>query len=356
MHKANRGEWSELYVFLYALATGKIFAADEHLSRIEDTYYQIISAIKQVDTQRKEYRRNPEQQVVILFDNTEQKIQIPISDFVNNASLLLQSIKNSSGRTFNIPSIESFLTQIDIDTIKAGSGSKKDVTFQIHDAITNTNPEIGFSVKSYIGNNPTLLNSSGATVFTYLADAVIPKELVEQANTIQTRTKVKDRLQLIKEHGYKLQFHELSSPVFLRNLQLIDYQMPMILADLCKYSYFVSGKRMKDVVQYYCEQENIDDIELIEYKVKNLLVASALGMEPDTRWNGMEDANGGYIVVKSDGDVLCYHIYERNRLRDYLYNATKFDTPSTSRTGTGAFIHDPDSEQVVFKLSLQIRF
>ena len=68
-----------------------------------------------------------------------------------------------------------------------------------------------------------------------------------------------------------------------------------------------------------------DKWEIIIHKVKDLLVAVALGMEPNTKWTGLEDANGGYIVVKDDGEVLCYHIYDRNKLRNYLFRNTKFD-------------------------------
>ncbi|WP_423740652.1 HpaII family restriction endonuclease, partial [Enterococcus cecorum] len=39
MKKFNKGEWSELYVFFSALAEGKIYAADENLQKIENTFY-----------------------------------------------------------------------------------------------------------------------------------------------------------------------------------------------------------------------------------------------------------------------------------------------------------------------------
>ena len=51
-----------------------------------------------------------------------------------------------------------------------------------------------------------------------------------------------------------------------------------------------------------------EDEGLISHKVKDLLVASALGMEPNTQWDGLEDANGGYIVVKDDGEVVFNEI------------------------------------------------
>ena len=35
----NKGEWSEIYVFLRLLATGKLFAADADLNKISGTFY-----------------------------------------------------------------------------------------------------------------------------------------------------------------------------------------------------------------------------------------------------------------------------------------------------------------------------
>lgn len=45
-------------------------------------------------------------------------------------------------------------------------------------------------------------------------------------------------------------------------------------------------------------------------------------MTPERHWEGEEDANGGYIVVKQDGSVVCYHIYNRTDFEQYLYDYT----------------------------------
>lgn len=354
-HKVNKGEWAELYVFLSALATGNIYAADENLKRIDDIKYTILKAIKFEDDIRKEYLRDTVKNVIVVKADGTQLISLPIQIFIEESSFLLKSIKDGVGRTFEIPEIEDFLNKISIDKIKAKSDTKKDLIFQIHDSFTGFQPEIGFSIKSYIGGSPTLLNSSGATVFSFATSTAITETFAKEVNSIKTSMKIKDRIQLMFNNNIKLRYKHLSSKVFNRNLLMIDSRMPEILAHLCLSSYFVKGKKMSDVVEYYCNLHG-EDHELIEHKVKDLLVASALGMEPNTKWNGLEDANGGYIVVKNDGEILCYHIYDRNKLREYLYQSTKFDTPSTSRTGTGELFCEADNSIGEFKLSLQIRF
>ena len=71
-------------------------------------------------------------------------------------------------------------------------------------------------------------------------------------------------------------------------------------------------------------------------------------------WNGEYDATGGYLVVKENGDVLCYHIYNRNEFEDYLFANTKLETASSTRHEFGKIYEEND--QFYFKLNLQIRF
>ena len=93
---------------------------------------------------------------------------------------------------------------------------------------------------------------------------------------------------------------------------------------------------------------------MYSYKIKKLLCACALGMTPEKHWEGAEDANGGYIVVKRDGSVVCFHIYNRTDFEQYLYDYTCFDTPSTSRYEYMSVYKDGDSYKL--KLNLQVRF
>ena len=276
----------------------------------------------------KEYKRIEFTNKVLLLVNNLECIEIPYEEFEFFSQIVLESIKSGKG-TFEIPEIEPFLQKIKITKIKASNDSKKDIIFKIHDDFTGAEPIIGFSIKSYIGNKPTLLNASGATKVQYKLSRPLSTYEVEFLHNINTRTKIKDRVEYIKDKGVLLDFDSMINETFNRNLQMVDYRMPEILGNLFLESYFVEGKSISDVVDKYCDEFS-EDKEIIIHKVKDLLVAVALGMEPNTKWTGLEDANGGYIVVKDDGEVLCYHIYDRNKLRNYLFRNTKFDSPSSS--------------------------
>ena len=77
-------------------------------------------------------------------------------------------------------------------------------------------------------------------------------------------------------------------------------------------------------------------------------------MMPSKVWDGVYDATGGYLIVKENGDVLCYHIYNKNKFEDYLFNNTRLETASSTRHEFGS-IYKQDG-LYYFKLNLQIRF
>ena len=99
-----------------------------------------------------------------------------------------------------------------------------------------------------------------------------------------------------------------------------------------------------------------EGIVFYEHKIKQFLINFALGMTANKPWDGIVQANGGYIVVKEDGDIICYHIYDRNPLEDYLFDNTYFDTPSTSRHDHGSVMFDNLEDQLYMKLNIQVRF
>jgi type II restriction enzyme len=92
-------------------------------------------------------------------------------------------------------------------------------------------------------------------------------------------------------------------------------------------------------------------------------------MVPEKPWTGIYDATGGQIVVKENGDVVCYHIYEQNRFLDYLYNNTIFEGASTSEDENNpghprinpkkkffyGWLFEEDGK-LYFKINLQVRF
>jgi len=93
--------------------------------------------------------------------------------------------------------------------------------------------------------------------------------------------------------------------------------------------------------------------------ISNALYASKYIPEKErnishTLRSGTLDATGGYLVVKDDGEILCYHIYNRNDFEEYLLSNTKIINPSLTRLKFGKVYKD--NETFYIKLNLQIRF
>lgn len=135
--------------------------------------------------------------------------------------------------------------------------------------------------------------------------------------------------------------------------------MPLIIASSLLNYYSSKKNLLQDIIQEV-EQQNPLQYDTTQghpfytYKVKKMLTDIALGMMPSKVWDGHWDATGGYLVVKEDGDLLCYHIYNRSEFEDYLYTNTRFETASSTRHEFGTLYREND--KLYFKLNLQIRF
>lgn len=262
-------------------------------------------------------------------------------------------LKNNG--SFNLDEISEFSNDILVTKIKAPSSDTTDISMEIEDIYTNLTRTVGFSIKSEVGNAPTLLNAGQTTNFIYKVTG-ISRDKMAEINSIDTNTKIKDRIQAILNLGGSFEYHDVKHKGFKRNLIMIDSSMPEIVGNLLLIYYLTDVKDCNSLIDLLYEKDPLDfnDREIYEYKIKKLLCSCALGMKPAKQWNGLDEANGGYIIVKSDGDVLAYHIYNRNFFEQYLLNNTMLERASTSRHQYMS-LYEEDGILYIM-LNLQIRF
>ena len=350
----NKGEWSEIYAFLRLLADGKLHAADEHLNRMSNMHFPIIKIMREDSRSKCEYRPIVERGEVEIYLNGRGVLKLPSSDFDAEASRLLGGMTNGKGSSFEFPETETFIRNIHINKLKAPAQDKSDIYMEIHDIHTGFDDTVGFSIKSRIGGLSTLLNAGNTTNFIYRVEG-LDRDLIDEINSIKTLRKFKDRMKAITSNGGKLIFHSMENETFRENLRMIDGQMPEMVATMLVGHYTDASTNCTDLSEYL---SHIDPLERskknYEHNIKEMLCDIALGMKPATEWNGIDEATGGYIVVKSDGDVLAYHIYNRDRFKNYLFANTKFDSGSEKRYGHCA-LYEEEGELLI-KLNLQIRF
>jgi type II restriction enzyme len=181
---------------------------------------------------------------------------------------------------------------------------------------------------------------------------------IEEINSIEEHL---PRMQAMLDKGYQLEFFEIAHQTFKNNLLFLDMCMPELIARcLVLGSMPGMSTATKDIVEAIAQQNPFsytgnNVTGFYEHKIKVLLLDTALGMTSAKEWNGHYDANGGYLVVKSDGDIVCYHFYNKNDIEDYLYYNTRFDRASRSRYDFGSLYRGEDGA-VYMKLNLQIRF
>lgn len=357
MITGNKGEWSEIYALFKLLGDKQLFLGDKDIEKLEGLVYPIIKILRSENNGDFEYSIQDE---IILVSGDKQVLKIPINQFKEKALFLLKAIKENRERTFSVPEIESFMQSINCISLKASSSAKTDITIVVHDQRTNQQPTLGFSIKSQLGSPSTLLNAGKTTNFIFkIQGTELSDNEMKEVNSISSRSKIMDRISEIQNKGGSFIFVKTERQIFSNNLVLIDSLLPQILSQIIFDFYSSEYSHMTDLVNQTSKKNPLSfDVEnehkFYEYKIKRFLTDVALGMMPSKVWSGKYDATGGYLIVKKNGDVLCYHIYNRNEFEDYLFSNTKLDTASSSRHEFGSIYQE--NGNIYFKLNLQIRF
>ncbi|WP_157064485.1 HpaII family restriction endonuclease [Rickettsia sp. MEAM1 (Bemisia tabaci)] len=242
--------------------------------------------------------------------------------------------------------------------IKTDKNTKADIEAKVVDRIANTIVPSGFSVKSLLGGASTLLNAGKTTNFVFeIKDLNI--NYLNEINAISTRSKVQDRIKAIKEHGGTLIFKNLQRKEFESNLKKIDTAFPVFIAQMLFDFFSCKAAKISDLTSLLSKNRDLWELYGLsysdyEFKIKNFLQSAALGMIPSKVWDGFTKVHGGYIVVRNDGVVICYHLYNRDEFLSYLYENTKFESASTKRHEYGSVYLS--GNKLLFNLNLQIRF
>lgn len=362
MIKGNKGEWSEFYAFIKLLAEGHIYAADKNLNKNEDIFYKVLKIIRG-NTEDLEYIRNEK----ILIQNSEGELisELSVEETLAISQQFYEGI--SEGRTgeraFNLDFAEAVLEKFHTDSLSDDRVQTADIRVVIHDPITQYEPLLGFSIKSYIGGKPTLFNASKNSNIIYKIEPDVDDVTVKMVNELPSYGA---RVKYLKDNGYMLYYHSMNSNIFKTNLELIDSKLPEILAQLVLSSYWESKSKIPVLVDHLaisnpCQFDLELNADFYKYKIKRLLIDAALGMKAGKVWSGTFNANGGYIIVRKDGDLVCYHIYNWNDFQEFLLAHTKIDYPDSNphRCDYGTIL----SPSVVnedfgsyIKLNFQIRF
>lgn len=361
-HKYNKGEWSEFYAFIKILGDRELAASDEKLNAIPNLTYPVTKLIQKDLQTTREYNLSSKENLVITTMDSEGRnvTTANYEDIKSKTKTIFTDLKQATGRSFVLVSADSLIGELNFGKIKAGASKKGDIVIVLHDHITSQDHEVEFSIKSYLGGQPTLLNPSKiGTNFKFKVVGFSGD--VESINSIDSNRKVLDRFEAIRTAGGELEFAGMLSSTFQKNIRKIDSFMPEIVGEYLRLANKGRGKKISDLTKLVFNSPPIAallepslDHEDIKYKIKQLLLNVALGMVPQTEWDGLFKADGGYIVVREDGEVVCFHVYNISQLSEYLFQNTTLETPSTSRYNFASLYQESNS--LYINLNLQIRF
>lgn len=356
----NKGEWSELYAFLKILEKRKIPAADKNLEIIDGKYFLFLKIFKGEGEEKKVYDMSKSETEVFITDASGALLKEFDSRSLSEKTLrIFEKMKNNEVKSgsFDMPEAREVMDELLCTKVKANNSHKTDLTAMVYDCISDMEPILGFSIKSMVGGAATLFNAGPTTNFVYEIEGF--EGSIDEVNAITEGSYIRDRVQKILQSKGCFKFVGVCNEQFEANMKMFDTALPSFMAYMV-FDYFSNSHRtVVDLVKDLSEDEGMQrkyglSYEAYEYKIKNFLDAAALGMVASKPWDGIADAQGGCIVVKENGDVVCYHLYNRDEFRAYLYENTKLEGASASRYGFGELYEK--NGKLYFKLNLQIRF
>lgn len=407
----NKGEWAELYVFLCLLGTGVLHAADSGLNRKADSFLDVAKIVRRAPDGdgALEYIVHPDSRTIEVrresavaadarreragldgtgsqdacscgnFDREERTlssafVSMEACEHVARVLFARLASHEKGAKTMHAPAeVCDFAEGIGVANPKAQSvanrrdafGGKADIVIETRDGRNGLTNRMGFSVKSQFASPATLFNASPSAPLLYWV-AHCDDASMDEFNALRDARGNRGWFACCQPffaaHGLRVSFARArNAGSFERNLLFVREGMLEIIA-ACVRERFIRGAAsadVADVTALVAEQNPMRyppaiAAAIYEKAMKDFLYAAFSGMSATKPWDGMEQVNGGYIVVKPDGDVLCYHANDREEFREYLFRNTAFEYVSAKKYGW-SFIEKSDGEYLL-PVNFSIRF
>lgn len=407
----NKGEWAELYVFLCLLGTGVLHAADSGLNRKADSFLDVAKIVRRAPDGdgALEYIVHPDFRTIEVrregavaadayreragldgtgsqdacscgnFDREERTLSsafVSMEACEHVARVLFAHLASheKGAKTMHAPAeVCDFAEGIGVANPKAQSvanrrdafGGKADIVIETRDGRNGLTNRMGFSVKSQFASPATLFNASPSAPLLYWV-AHCDDASMDEFNALRDARGNRGWFACCQPffaaHGLRVSFARArNAGSFERNLLFVREGMLEIIA-ACVRERFIRGAAsadVADVTALVAEQNPMRyppaiAAAIYEKAMKDFLYAAFSGMSATKPWDGVEQVNGGYIVVKPDGDVLCYHANDREEFREYLFRNTAFEYVSAKKYGW-SFIEKSDGEYLL-PVNFSIRF
>ncbi|HJD74574.1 MAG TPA: HpaII family restriction endonuclease [Bacteroides reticulotermitis] len=353
--EATKREWCELYTFLRLLAEGKV-ALGTAQGKKDDVYWPIAMIQREEhDGTRRYYIEN--ESIRIVGETMEQTISR--EDFGVVAGLILQAVKSSSENDVSSPDgVEEFLNEAGIYDLEAKTEDRTDFSVAFWHSKA---PLRGFCVRSRLGTmNPLLDGGRAANLKLEQSGAKFATPAVSKINALpESPNEVSERMMLIERLGGVLKYSDVADRVFRCNLSMIDLHFPRMLTEMVRIMHLDGISRISELTEIIkqmnplkLKDELINKHSFYEFKMKEFLMALALGMRPAKIYTGEDSAVEGLLLVDGSGEVLCYHKSEKKMMEDFLFLNTRLEKGSVDKDKYGFL--ERENGVYYFKLNAKI--
>jgi hypothetical protein len=353
--EATKREWSELYTFFRLLSDGIVYAGSPQVQKREDVCLPIALIQREEHDGTRKYLIEGKD-VHILGEKIDKVVSR--EDFGVVADTVLAAMKGSSEDVVLSPDgVEEFLDEVSIFDLEARTDDRTDfyVAFYHADA-----PLVGFSIRSRMGvMNPLLDGGRAANLKFEQLGIKFANPMVNSVNALEFPHTVADRMLLIERLGGILKYSDVADKVFRSNLLMIDLHFPRVLAEMLRIMHIEGITKISELTELIKEinplkikDELINKHGYYEFKMKQFLMALALGMRPAKIYNGDDSAVSGIMLVTGGGGVLCYQKSDKKAFEDFLYFNTRLEIGSTEKDKYGLL--ERENGVNYFKLNLKI--
>lgn len=354
--EATKREWSELYTFFRLLSDGYVYAGTPDVKRNDGHRIPVAMIQREEHDGTRQYIIDKEW-IIIKGENIDKKV--PREDFTTVAELILDAIKSCRENDVTSPDgVEEFLDEVAIYDLEAKTEDRTDFSVAFYSVEA---PLTGFCVRSRLGGTMFPLMDGGRSAnFKFEQTGV--KFAVPTVNKINAEGEEDDvvgRMLMIERLGGVLKYNDVADKIFRSNLSMIDLHMGRLLAEMTRLMWLDDITKVSELTEEIkklnplkIKDELINKHGFYEHKMKEFLLALAMGMRPAKMYNGTDSAISGFLFVTGDGEVLCYQKAYRQVFADFLFRNTRLERGSTEKDKYGYL--ERENGVYYFKLNLKI--
>lgn len=354
--EATKREWGEIYAFFRLLADGYVYAGTADAKKNEAQKLPVAMIQREEHDGTRRYFIENKETVHIVGEKMDKRI--PREDFAAVAEVILAAVKESRENEVMSPDgVEEFLDEVAIYDLEAKTDDRTDfhVAFYSADA-----PLTGFCVRSRLGSMFPLLDGGRTANFKFEQTGIkFATPTVNKINAFGEEEDVVGRMLMIERLGGILKYNDVADKVFRSNLCMIDLHFPRMLGEMLRLMHLDGITKVSELTEAVkqtnplkIKDELITKHGYYEYKMKQFLLALALGMRPAKLFNGTDSAISGFLFVDGSGEVLCYHQADRQTFADFLFLHSRFEKGSTEKDKYGYL--ERENGVYYFKLNLKI--